>query len=184
MKVSFGISNRHIHVTKEVYDLLFDEEINVDKYLNQKGEFASDKKVTLVANGHEIQGVRILGPFRKYNQVEISHNDALKFKLNPPVRASGDLEGAETITVRTEKGEVEIKGCILAQRHIHMTPEEAKNLGVEDKQKVSIKIDGERSGIIDAYVKVSDNAYFECHLDTDDANAFIIKSGDEGTLII
>lgn len=184
-KVTIGVSNRHIHLTKETYDKLFDEQITKKGDLNQIGEFSSNQLVTLVANGYEIERVRLLGPLRLYDQVEISHNDALKFKLNPPVRKSGDLTGAEEITLRTDKGEVTLKACIIAQRHVHMNPDDAKKYNVVDGQAVKVKVDGPRSGVMDAYIKISDNGFYEMHIDTDDANAFIIgKDNNEGTLII
>lgn len=184
MEVNIGISNRHVHLTKEVYEMLFDEELEFVRPLNQPGEFAAEQKLTIVVGDKEITGVRVLGPFRSYNQVEISRKDALTLKINPPVKASGDLEGAVSVTLKTEKGSVILDAGIIAQRHVHMSKEKALELGVQDKQKVQIKIDGERSGIIDAYVKISDNGYFEAHVDTDDACAFLLDNEAKGTLII
>ena len=183
-KVSIGVSARHVHLTKEVYEKLFEEPLTKEKDLNQIGEFASVQKLTLVNGDKEIAGVRVLGPFRSYNQVEISKKDAMTLKVAPPVRASGDILGASEITLKTDKASVTLNACILAQRHVHMTPADAQRFGVIDGQKVQIKIDGERSGIIDAFVKISDNAYFEAHVDTDDSNAFLLGSDSEGTLII
>ena len=183
-KVSIGVSARHVHLTKEVYEKLFEEPLTKEKDLNQIGEFASVQKLTLVNGDKEIAGVRVLGPFRSYNQVEISKKDAMTLKVAPPVRASGDILGASEITLKTDKASVTLNACILAQRHVHMTPADAQRFGVIDGQKVQIKIDGERSGIIDAFVKISDNAYFEVHVDTDDSNAFLLGSDSEGTLII
>ena len=102
-KISIGISNRHVHLTKEVYEMLFDEQIVVDKNLNQPGEFASVQTLTICNGEQEIKNVRVLGPFRDYNQVEISRKDALNLKLNPPVRASGDVFDASVITLKTDK---------------------------------------------------------------------------------
>ena len=184
-KVTIGVSNRHIHLTEETYKLLFDEEVTKFKDLNQLGEFASNQKVTLKTENYEIPGVRLLGPFRKYNQVEISHNDALKFKINPPVRKSGDLEGAAEITIATAKAEVTLPVAILAQRHVHMNPAKAAELGVEDNQKVYVNVTGDKGGIMEAFVKISDNGFYEMHIDTDDANSFLINNdNNEGTLII
>ncbi len=184
MEVKIGVSNRHVHLTKEIYDQLFDEPLEVDKPLNQKGEFASKSRVMLLANGYEIANVRVLGPLRKYNQVEISHNDALKFKIDPPVRASGDVENGAEITLKTSKGEVTLNSCILAQRHVHMNYEDAQKYHVTNGELVQIKIDGPRSGIMDAYIKISENGFYEAHIDTDDANAFLIGKDAQGTLII
>lgn len=182
-KVKIEISNRHVHLTKETYELLFDEKLTKVKDLSQKGEFASNQKVTLTIGDKQIDGVRIIGPFRSYNQVEISHKDALGLGINPPVRASGNLDGAAQIIVKTPKASVVVNGCIIAQRHVHLSPEDAKRLGLGDKQKVTLKIDGDKSGTMDVYTKVSDNGAFFVHIDTDDANCFLINSLDEGTLI-
>lgn len=101
-----AVSNRHLHLTKEVYDQLFDEPISMKRPLNQIGEFASFQTVTLKTEKAEIPNVRLIGPLRAYNQVEISRSDAYLLGLNPPVRQSGDLEDSETITVVGPKGEV------------------------------------------------------------------------------
>ena len=184
MEIVIGISNRHVHLTKEVYDMLFDEELTVDYKLNQPGEFASNQRLTICACEKEITNVRVLGPFRKYNQVEVSRKDALHLGINPPVRESGNLEGAAIITLKTKKASITLPSAIIAQRHVHISQEKAKELGVEDKQKVQIKITGEKSGIIDSYVKISENGYFEAHIDTDDASAFLLENGMKGELII
>lgn len=178
MKVEVEISNRHVHLTKEIYDLLFDEEINKIKDLSQTGEFVTDKVVTIINNENEINNVKLLGPLRSYNQVEVSRKDAIKLGINPSVRRSGDLKDAEKITIRTPKGEVTLNSCIIAQRHIHVNTNEAKKLGLEDKMLVSVKVPGDKSGVMDAYVKVSDNGVFKMHIDTDDAAAFLINQND------
>lgn len=184
VKVKIGISNRHVHLSKETYNRLFDDEMKMIRPLNQTGEFVSDKVVTLINDNYEITNVKVLGPLRNYDQVEISRKDSLSFKINPPVRASSDLSGAEVITLKTDKGEVTIPACIIAQRHIHMNFDDAKKYGVENKQKVKMIIDGPKSGIMDFYIKVSENGYMEAHVDTDDANAFMLNTNDEGTLIL
>src|SRR5690625_4130241 len=107
MKITIGISARHMHLTKEDYDLLFDEPINKIKDLNQPGEFASDKTVSIKNNDNIIENVRIVGPFRKYTQVELSQSDAYKLKLELPIRQSGDIKDAAKITIFTPKGEIE-----------------------------------------------------------------------------
>lgn len=184
IEINIGVSNRHVHLNEETYKMLFDDELEVVRPLHQVGEFVSNKAVTLIANGHIIDNVKILGPLRAYNQIEISHNDALKFKLNPPVRRSGDLENSEYIVIRTEKAMIRVQGCIIAERHIHMTPDQARRLGVQDKQPLKLRFNGLKKGEIEAFAKVSNNGYFEAHIDTDDANAFIVNNDDKGTLII
>lgn len=179
IKVQLGISNRHLHLTKEVYEMLFDEELTIKKELMQPGEFASNQVVTIKGPKGEMANVRILGPFRNYNQVEVSRHDARTLGVNPPVRKSGDLTGSENITVIGPKGSVDLtESCIIANRHLHMTTEDANKLNLKNDQKVKVIIPGDKSGIIDAYAKVTDKASTELHLDTDDANAFLLK-GDE-----
>lgn len=174
-----AVSNRHVHLTEEIYNELFDEPLQIKRPLNQVGEFAAFQTVTLKTEKAEIPNVRIIGPFRKYNQVEISRTDAYALKLNPPVRASGDLKGASVITIETEKGKIERPACILADRHIHITKEERKNYNLL-KDSYSVKIPGEKGGIFDnVMIKESEKSYYEMHIDTDDANAFGIKSGQE-----
>ena len=181
MKVILGVSNRHVHLTEDVYYKLFDEPLNVVKELGQPGQFASDKFVTIKNGDRKIERVRVLGPFRSYDQVEISRTDSYFLKLKPPIRNSGDVKGSEAITLISEKGEVNLKeGCIIANRHIHMTKEDAEKYGFIGKEKVSVKIEGEKSGILnDVYLRIADNSGFELHLDTDDGNAFGLKTGDE-----
>ncbi|MBP5683920.1 MAG: propanediol utilization protein [Bacilli bacterium] len=183
-EISIGVSNRHIHLSKETYDKLFDTPAGVLRELTQPGMFVTDKTVTLLTDNYKIENVKLLGPLRDYDQVEISHNDALKFKIDPPVRASGEVEGASQITIKTDKAEVTLPCAIIAERHIHISASEAESLNLHDKQKVQVRVGGIKSGIMDAHIKVSNEAYFEMHIDTDDANAFIINNdNNKGTLI-
>lgn len=182
--INARISNRHVHLTKEMYELLFDEDLTKRNDLNQIGEFASNQVVTIKNGDKEIKNVRVLGPFRNYTQVEISKRDARSLGLNPPVRRSGELDDTEKITLVTDKGMVETNGVIISERHVHVNTKDAYKYGVVDKQVVKIKVDGSKSGIMDAFVKVSDNGYFELHIDTDDANAFLLDDNDKVTLIV
>lgn len=184
IKVNVGISARHVHLTKEAYEALFDHELTIKSELNQKGQFAANETVTIKTEKNEFSNVRIIGPLRKYNQVEISMTDARKLGIKPPVRKSGDLAGADLITIETSKGSITVEACIIADRHVHMSPEKAKELNVVDDQLLQLQLDGEKSGIIDLKAKVAPDSYFEVHLDTDDANAFLINCGDEKDLII
>jgi len=182
--INARISNRHVHLTKDMYDLLFDEQITVKNNLSQTGEFASNQTLTIKKGDKEIKNVRVLGPFRNYTQVEISKKDARLLGVNPPVRRSGDLESSEKITLVTDKFEIETDGVIISKRHVHMNKEDARNFGVEDKQNVQIRIDGDKSGIVDAEVKISDNGVYELHIDTDDANAFLLDDYDKVTMVV
>ncbi len=186
MKVILGVSNRHIHLKKEDYKILFgDEPINKVKDLRQPGQFASDKFVTLKNGDRQIEHVRVLGPIRNYTQIEISRTDAYTLKLNPPIRTSGNLEGSSPITVIGPKGKLDLKeGCILANRHIHISPEEIKKYHLEGVKKVKVKIDGEKGGILNnVYLKIIDPSLLEMHIDTDEGNAFGVKTGDELEII-
>lgn len=183
-KINARVSNRHVHLTKETYYKLFDEDMVKIRDLNQIGQFVSDKEITIKYNDLCIEKVKVLGPLRNYDQIEISKRDARHLGVNPPVRRSGDVENTPSITLITEKGEVTTTGLIIANRHVHMSPSDAIKYNVVDKQIVQIKISGDKSGIIDAEVKVSDDGYYEIHLDTDDANAFLVNDNDVVTMII
>ena len=184
MKIPVGVSNRHIHLKEEIYRQLFDEEMTKRNDLNQPGEFASNQVLTIKTDKNKIENVRILGPFRNYNQVEISKTDSYLLGLNPPVRRSGKLEDSPSITLVSSKGEVELNNAvIIAERHIHMTNDFARENNFYDNQKVNVKIYSEKPGIIEAQIKTSDEAYLEIHLDTDDANSFLLKNIDEIEII-
>lgn len=177
---TIAISNRHVHLTKEIYDKLFDEPLSIKRPLNQIGEFASFQTVTLKSPTATIEHVRVIGPLRKYNQVEISRSDALVLGLNPPVRQSGDLEDSETITLIGPKGEVTLENaCIQAERHIHMNQIKARELGLKHEDLVRLIVENDKGGTMEAFVKVSDNGFYEIHLDKDDANCFMLNTGDE-----
>lgn len=187
MKISIGVSNRHVHLTREHLKILFGEDFELEnlKDLHQPTNFVSNSFVTLKTEKSTIEHVRVLGELRKYTQVEISKTDAYKLGIEPPVRDSGDLEGSCPITLVGPNGEVNLdKGCIIATRHIHITPSQMMEYGFEGKTEVSIKLFGEKGGIIDhVHLKVSEQSYFELHLDTDDANAHLIKEGDIGEIL-
>lgn len=181
-KVSMNISARHVHLTKEAHAKLFEHDLTVRNPLNQVGQFAANETVTVKTDKGVFENVRIIGPLRSYNQVELSMTDARKLGIKPPVRKSGNLNGAEMVTIATEKGEITEACCIIADRHVHMNPAKAQELGVVDDEVLKLAIPGDKSGVIDVHAKVSDDGYYEVHLDTDDANAFLINPGDIGTL--
>ena len=187
MKFIIETSARHVHVTQETLEALFGEgyQLTVKKELSQPGQFASNEKVDVVgykkdrATGQlvetRIKGVSILGPVRKENQVEVSLTDARTLGLSAPVRESGDVAGSAPCKLVGPKGEVELKeGVIAAKRHIHMTPEDAKEFGVENGQIVCVKVLNEtgRSVIFgDTVIRVSPKYALAMHIDTDEANA-------------
>ncbi|WZL81253.1 phosphate propanoyltransferase [Vallitaleaceae bacterium 9-2] len=188
LTVPVGVSARHLHVTREHLDILFGKghQLHVKKEL-MGGQFAAEERVTIVGmNLRVIENVRILGPERSATQVEVSKTDARQLGLNAPIRESGDIEGSMPITIVGPAGAVRLEqGCIVAQRHIHMTPEDAKRLGVKDKQIVSVKTqDGTRKGILsNVLVRVHDTYRLEMHIDTDEANAFGIQQSDQVTIV-
>ncbi|MBE6144934.1 MAG: phosphate propanoyltransferase [Firmicutes bacterium] len=187
MKVSIGVSNRHVHLKKEDLEILFGEgyELTVLRPINQIGQFASSDTVTIKTSKSEIPNVRILGPVRPYTQVEISKTDAFKLGINPPIRKSGDILGSAAVTIIGPKGVLNInEGCIIADRHIHMTPEQQKELGFVGIEEIKLEVDSIKGGIFDhVKLRVADNSYYEVHIDTDDANAFLINDGDEVEII-
>lgn len=178
--IKVGISNHHVHLTKETYEKLFAEELTVRNKLHQIGEFASNQTVDIKCGEYELKNLRVIGPFRSYNQVEISASDARKLKVKPPVRKSGNVKGSVPVTIIGPKGSVDLEeGIIIANRHVHFNPEDAQKYNIVDDEKLYIKIKGEKSGIIEAMAKVSDNGYLELHIDTDDAFAFMLNNDDE-----
>ncbi|MBR3199156.1 MAG: phosphate propanoyltransferase [Bacilli bacterium] len=187
MKVILGVSNRHVHLTEKTYKKLFGEKpLEVAKKLRQPEQFASNRFVTIKTEAGEINKVRVVGPLRKYNQVEISKTDSYLLKINPPIRESGNIKGSCPITIIGDSGEVHLKeGCILANRHIHITPDEIKKYNLENIKKVKIKINGKKPGILEnVYLKIAKKSKLELHLDTDDSNAFNVKTGQKFEIII
>lgn len=183
MKINIGVSLRHVHVTKEDYNLLFDEPMEVKNPINQPGQFSTTQTVTLKNGDKTIEKVRIIGPERTYTQVELSRTDAYFLKLNPPVRASGDLKDAEKITIIGKKGEITRNAAIISERHIHVTPEMRKELNLT-KDYYNVKVSGSKGGIFhNVRVSEKDNSHYEMHIDSDEANAFDIKQNDEAEII-
>ncbi len=180
--IPVGVSNRHIHLTREHVDILFGSgyELTKLKDLSQPGQFACKEQLTIVGPSmRAIEGVRVLGPERKRSQVEISRTDSFLLKLKPPVRESGDLNGSAPVTIIGPKGIVSLKeGCIIANRHIHMSTEEARRFGVSDGDIVDVELYGERRSLFyDVSIRVSDSFRLEMHIDTDDANAAGVGNG-------
>ncbi|WP_440604093.1 phosphate propanoyltransferase [Bacillus sp. GB_SG_008] len=186
-QIPIGVSNRHIHVTKEDLEKLFGNgyELTIAKELSQPGEFAAAETVTIKTEKSEIAKVRILGPVRKFTQVEISKTDARKLGISAPIRSSGNIDGTPGITVIGPNGKIQIdKGVIVAERHVHMTSEDAEHFRVKDGQYVSIKVGGDRAIIFhQVLVRVKDTFALDMHIDTDEANSGDIKTGDFGELL-
>lgn len=183
--IPVGVSNRHIHLSQEHMEILFGKgyELQKLKDLSQPGQFACKEQLTIIGPSlRAIEGVRVLGPVRKASQVEISRTDSFTLKVKPPVCESGMLAGSAPITIIGPKGVVSLKeGCIIANRHIHMSLDDGKRFGVKDGQYVAVDVNGngKRTTLYDVQVRVSDKFNLEMHLDTDDANACGIVNGDK-----
>lgn len=175
--VPVGISNRHIHLSKADVATLFGEGYALTplKDLSQVGQFACKEQLTIIGPSmRAIEGVRVLGPERKASQVEISLTDAYQLRLRPPVRESGNLSGSAPITIVGPKGVVTLpEGCIIANRHIHMSPKEASQYGVKDFDRVTVEVvDATRPARwYGVQVRVHETFRLEMHVDTDDANS-------------
>ena len=180
--VPIGVSARHIHLTQEHVEALFGEGYQLTKKKDlMGGQFASNEKVTIVGlKLRAIENVRVLGPVRKNTQVEISATDAISLGVKAPIRESGNIAGSAPIAIIGPKGAVYLnEGCIVAKRHIHMAPKDAMAAGVHDGDIVSVKADNERGTIFNnVQIRVDDSFTLEMHIDTDEANAAQIKSGD------
>ena len=174
-KIIVETSARHVHLTQEDLEVLLGpgKELTVKKMLSQPGQFASNERVNLVGPKKTINNVLILGPVRKETQVEISLTDARTLGVTAPIRESGDLAGTEGIKIVGPAGELEIDhGVIAAKRHLHLDTATAEEMGLQDKQVVSVKVDGERGLTFgEVVVRVSDKYAPAVHLDTDEANA-------------
>lgn len=169
-------SARHVHVTQEDLETLFGKgaELHKKKDLSQPGQFACEERVDLVGPKKTIPNVSILGPVRPASQVEVSLSDARTLGAAAPVRESGDVAGSGAIKLVGPKGEVELKeGLIAAKRHIHMVPEDAQRLGVENGEIVNVKLDTQGRSLIfgDVVVRVSPKFKLAMHIDTDESNA-------------
>lgn len=182
--IPVGISNRHIHLSREDINTLFGENYQLTpiKDLSQPGQYACKELLTIVGPSlRPIENVRVLGPERSKSQVEISRTDSFTLKVKPPVRESGKVEGSAPITIIGPKGVVALKeGCIIANRHIHMSLEDGAKFGINDGEYVTIDAFGERrTRFYDVQVRVHKNFRLEMHLDTDDANAAGLKNGSK-----
>lgn len=184
--VPVGVSARHVRLTQEHVEILFGEGYQLTKKKElMGGQFASNELVTIVGlKLRAIENVRILGPVRKQSQVEISATDAIKLGVKAPVRESGNTTGSAPIALVGPHGALYLKeGCIVAKRHIHMSPEDAAAAGVRDGDVVSVKADNERGTVFHkVQVRVDESFTLEMHIDTDEANAAKIATGDTVTI--
>lgn len=185
--VEVEASGRHIHLSREAIDALFgkDYQLTKAKELSQPGQFACKERITIEGPKGRMENVVILGPERKATQVEVSSTDAVSLGIKAPVRESGDIDGTPGIKLINNDRELTIdKGLIVAKRHIHVSPDDAERLHVENKEIVQVKIFGDRSLIFDEVViRVSPKYRTYMHIDFDEANACGFKKGTLAKII-
>ncbi len=183
--IEIEASGRHVHLTKAQSHALFGHSLTENRPLSQPGQFLANERVTVVGPRGEFQNVAVLGPERTQAQVEISVTDTRELGITPPVRLSGKVEDSPGVVLRGTLGEITLKqGVIVAKRHIHMTPEKARLLGVQDQQIVKLQTYTERPVIFcDVAVRVSPDFESYVHLDYDEANACGWKQGDLGRIL-
>jgi len=178
------ISAHHIHLTQEHVEALFGEGHQLTKHadLSQPGQYACKEQLTIVGPKGRIERVRILGPARKYTQVEIAMTEQFKLGIAPPIRESGDIADTPGCVLKSPKGSVQIdRGVICALRHVHMSPEDALRYGVRDKSFVRVRIGGDRELVFgDVLVRVDPSFKLAMHIDTDEGNAANVKTGAQG----
>lgn len=185
--VPVGVSNRHIHLSQADVETLFGagHQLTKKKEL-MGGQFACEECCTIVGlKLRAIENVRVLGPARKATQVEISYTDARKLGINVPVRESGDTKGSAPIAIVGPKGAIYLnEGCIVAARHIHMSPSDAAKAGVCDGDYVKVRVENERGTTFEnVKIRVDESFTLEMHIDTDEANASDIKQGDKVAIV-
>lgn len=183
--VSVGISNRHVHLCAQDFETLFGTEsaksgLSKLRDLSQPGQYVAKEMVALIGPKGSIPSVRVLGPLRSRTQVEISRTDGFVLGISPPVRDSGDLDGSAPITLVGPAGAVNLKeGAIIATRHIHMRPQEASSWGLRDGDHVEVEVAGARGLVFrGVLVRVREDFRLEMHVDTDEANAALLRNGD------
>ncbi len=183
--VPLEASGRHVHITKDQAVTLFGHGLTEKRPLSQPGQYLSNERLTVIGPKGEFQNVAVLGPERKEAQVEISLTDGRVLGILPPVRPSGDVSNSPGAVLVGPKGKVEIpRGVIAAQRHIHMTPEDAKKHGVKDKQMVKLQVFTRRPVVFeDVLVRVSPDFETFVHLDYDEANGCGMDAGDFGRIL-
>jgi acetate kinase len=188
IRIPIAVSARHAHLSQATIDQLFGvgHRLRPRTWLSQTGQFAAQETVTLVGPKGQLRNVRVMGPPRERDQIEISRTDELQLGLDAPVRVSGDLLDTPGITVQGPAGSRALScGVISARRHIHMSPQDAARLGVHDGQAVQVKIDSEGRDLVfgDVTVRIRPDFRLELHLDTDEANAAGVTGGSYAELV-
>lgn len=186
--IPIAVSARHVHLSEKDLEVLFGTsyQLKVYKPLSHPNQFAAEEQVMIAGPKGSIERVRVLGPLRKQTQVEVSFTDAIKLGVNPPVRHSGDLKGSSPVTIIGPKGSLYLQeGLIIAQPHIHTNPSDAKELGIEDGSYITVGVETARPITFEkVLVRVSPSFITEMHIDTDEANAGMIQTGQPGRLLL
>lgn len=186
-EIPVGVSNRHIHLSQMDADRLFGPgyEFQNLKPLSQTGQYAYQECLLVAGPKGVIEKVRILGPVRGDSQVELLTSDCYKLGIQAPLRLSGEISGTPGCTLIGPNGSVQLsRGCIVAQRHIHMSPRDAERFAVEDGQEVALECPGTRGGILqNVTIRVHESFNLECHLDTEEANALGISAKNKLKLL-
>ncbi|KIL46680.1 propanediol utilization phosphotransacylase [Jeotgalibacillus alimentarius] len=186
--IPISVSARHLHLSPEHVEYLFGKgyQLTPFKEISQPHQYACKEQVTISGPKGQIERVRVLGPSRGKTQVEVSKTDARVLGLQPPVRSSGDLADSSPVTITGPTGTVLklSEGCIIADRHIHMTPADAAHYGVKDGDRTDVAIDGDKPGILkNVAIRVKDTYALDMHVDTDDGNAFLIEGSGRVRLL-
>ena len=186
-QVPVGISVRHIHLTRDDVDKLFGYgyQLTPKKALSQPGQFACEECLDIIGPKGELKHVRILGPERSATQIELAQTDCRNIGIKAPVRSSGDTKGTPGVTLRGPRGTLTVpEGVMIADRHIHMTPAQAAAFGLADGDRVQVKIDGPKPGVMGGVlIRANDKCALDFHIDTDDGNAFLLKQGQLVTVL-
>lgn len=188
-RIPIAVSARHAHLSQPTLDRVFGagHQLRPRTWLSQTGQFAAQETVTLIGPAGRIQNVRVMGPPRSQDQIELSRTDEVALGIEAPVRVSGDLNGTPGIVIEGPAGRVSLaSGVISARRHVHVSPQDAERLGVQAGQTVQVRIDSKDRDLVfgDVTVRIAPDFRLELHLDTDEANAAGIKNGDLGELLV
>lgn len=185
--VPVGVSNKHIHLTRQDLNVLFGYgyELTPRKKLSQPGQFAAEECVEVIGPKGTFASVRILGPLRGHTQIELARTDCYKIGIQAPVRASGDVKGTPGVILKGPAGVLQVpEGVIVADRHIHLNPRQAEAFGLHDGDRVSVRVDGIKPGIMEnVLIRSGPKHEMDFHIDTDDANAFGLRNGSLVTIV-
>lgn len=188
LEVEIEYSNRHIHITKDLFEKLYgpEYELTMKNKLSQADDFASNETVMIMGPKGKIENVRILGPYRDKTQVEILKSDTYILGIDAPIKLSGDLDNTPGIKIIGPINEVDLEsGLIIAKRHLHISGNEAEKMNLKDGQKIKLELTGDRALIFDEIVvRIGEGFVKKVHLDLDEANAVNIKQNTKGNIIL